>query len=257
MADGLSLIANYSDSEDEISHSPPLQKKKLENPLKFEKKKLENPLKFVKIGVDLEERPEDDPSLHDFRLRSFPHVRGNWACHLYLEASGIDHETLQNSIVSRLALEEAKPIENPHISVSRVFTLPHHCLSSFNETLQEKLVNLKSPKALSLALGDELKIFLNEEKSRTFIALPIFTNKHLQDILECCDQTLLQFGKEAFYQPAEFHISLAWVLGNRKSQLELFDLSTIFEKWQKEEDSLIETSYLMCKMGNKLHRFRF
>ena len=67
------LVADYTDSEEEEQeiNEPPSKKLKLPNPLKNN-------------SFDNEE-VIDDPALHDFRVRSFPHVRGNWATYVFIQ----------------------------------------------------------------------------------------------------------------------------------------------------------------------------
>ena len=125
--------------------SPPAKKKKII---------LQNPLKNVQIGAS---DPEfvDDPSLHDNRIRSFPHVRGNWASYIFIDPQKeIDFGPLQSSILKFLAENhstlECKTIKGPHLSVSRVFTLQFHWISSFVQELQAKLKNDVKPFNLRL-----------------------------------------------------------------------------------------------------------
>ena len=88
----------------------------------------------------------DDPSLHDNRLRSFPHVRGNWASYIFINPkTEIDFSPVQNSILKFLQQNnpelECKAIDEPHLSISRVFTLQYHWISSFVQGLQTRLKN--------------------------------------------------------------------------------------------------------------------
>ena len=128
-----------------LQSSPPAKKKKFI---------LQNPLKNVQIGAS---DPEfvDDPSLHDNRIRSFPHVRGNWASYIFIDPKNeIDFGPLQSSILKFLAENhsslECKTINGPHLSVSRVFTLQFHWISSFVQELQTKLKNDVKPFNLRL-----------------------------------------------------------------------------------------------------------
>ena len=126
--------------------SPPAKKKK--------KLILQNPMKNVQIGASDQEFI-DDPSLHDNRIRSFPHVRGNWASYIFIDPQKeIDFGPLQSSILKFLAENhsslECKTINGPHLSVSRVFTLQFHWISSFVQELQAKLKNDVKPFNLRL-----------------------------------------------------------------------------------------------------------
>ena len=143
-----------------LQSSPPAKKKKLI---------LQNPLKNVQIG-DSDPEFVDDPSLHDNRIRSFPHVRGNWASYIFIDPKKeIDFGPLQNSILKFLAENhsslECKTINGPHLSVSRVFTLQFHWISSFIQELQTKLKNDVKPFTLRLFEDYNVVITVNNTNS--------------------------------------------------------------------------------------------
>ena len=57
-------------------------------------------MKSVQIG-DSEPEFIDDPNLHDNRIRSFAHVRGNWASYIFIDPNkDIDFAPLQDSILN-------------------------------------------------------------------------------------------------------------------------------------------------------------
>jgi hypothetical protein len=66
----------------------------------------------------------------------------------------------------------------------------------------------------------------------------------------CCDKTLLEFDKEVFYKPATFHVSLAWVLGDQRDQIDIKNLQSCLEKF---EESTFHVDSIYCKIGNKLY----
>jgi len=250
MSSGLALLASYSDEESE--EEKPQTVERLSPPAKKKKLILQNPMKNVQIGAS---DPEfvDDPSLHDNRIRSFPHVRGNWASYIFIDPQNeIDFGPLQNSILKFLAENhsslECKTINGPHLSVSRVFTLQFHWISSFVQELQTKLKNNVKP--FNLSLAPKIDLLINEESTRTFITVAIPEHKSLIDVVKCCDKTLLEFDKEVFYKPATFHISLAWVLGDQRDQIDIKNLQSCLEKI---EESTFHVDSICCKIGNKLY----
>lgn len=218
------------------------------------KKKFENPLKKIKLENSIEtEVHVDDPALHDHRTRSFAHVRGNWASHIYLELLDNDFHALQDSILEAFAENEVKKIENPHLSVSKVFTLQYHWIPSFVQGLQKRLH--KSIDKFHLSLGSKLQTFVNEDQSRTFIALQIPSSENLLKIVQICDETLLEFNKDPFYQPPEFHISLAWTLGKRK--IDLSKLDQVVQDWLEDSEKVFEIDQIHAKIGNKSYNCNF
>ena len=252
MSHALALLANYSDDEEseketEKSLSPPTKKKKII---------LENPLKNIKFGNTTSEPEfEDDPSLHENRVRSFPHIRGNWASFIFIDPlKQIDFNPLTKSILKFLSssqnsskVEYKAFSEQHHLSVSRVFTLQHHWISSFIQSFQTKLKNFVKP--ITLSLAPKVDILVNEDFSRTFITVAIAEHKGLTDIVQCCDETLVEFDKDIFYKPPNFHISLVWALGDQRKQIDVKGLQNCFDA---VEESTFHVNNIHCKIGNKL-----
>ena len=237
------LVADYTDSEEEEQeiNEPPLKKLKLPNPLKNN-------------SFDNEE-VIDDPALHDFRVRSFPHVRGNWATYVFIQPSEIEFSDLQKCIHEHLKFKkfDVKLIDKPHLSVSRVVTLQHIWINSFTKSLQHQFkIGLKP---FRIRFEPNVKILVNEEKTRTFIGIDILSNSFLKQLVKCCDQTLIEFNKEAFFDPPDFHISLAWCLGDQS--IDTKELSQITQDWINTLDQpYIEVNSVNCKIGNKLFELK-
>lgn len=241
MSNGLALLASYDDSEEEEEGNPP----------KKAKVALPNPIKNVKVGD--EEQLDEDPSLHDYRVRSFPHVRGNWASFAYIDPSKVDFKPLQLDLIAFLKSEhiDAKEVVNPHLSVSRVVTLQHLWISSFTSDLKEKL-NSRT-KAFRVKFGPHLKVLVNEEATRTFISIEVIENNSLLEVVKCCDESLSEFNKEPFYNPPEFHISLLWCLKDQRSAINLSKLQSRANLFlESAEDITFQVSEVNCKIGNKL-----
>ena len=246
MSHGLALIAAYDDEEDT---------EEIEKPAK--KIKLQNPLKNVKIGEEDQDQVLDDPSLHDFRVRSFPHVRGNWASYAYIKTD-LDWSPLQKLLKHCLAKQDivAKDIPEPHLSVSKVVTLQHHWIQPFVQSFQTKLKSRVVP--FNLSLGSKIKVLVNEDFTRTFITLEVQNSKSLREIVKCCDESLIEYNKEIFYDPPEFHVSLLWTLGDQKSFISLEALQNSLSKWMLDEDiENTEVNSVECKIGNKFFTLRF
>ena len=243
----MSLVADY---ESENSEEENLE---IEEPPK-KKFKLPNPLKSANSNENSE--VTDDPALHDFRIRSFPHVRGNWATYAYIQPpKELDFEQLQKELIDILKSKqiEAKTIPNPHLSVSKVVTLQHIWIKSFTESFHEKIRKIQP---FRISLTPNVQIFVNDDKTRTFFALEIAENSNLQKIVKLCDDTLLEFKKEPFYENPQFHISLVWSLGQVSVPIQ--DLNQAVAKWLENQDQAVfEVNSVHCKIGNKFFELEF
>ncbi len=96
---------------------------------------------FLAEEAALGPKDQDEPSKHQGRKRSFAHVRGNWAAHVYLDVDegGGCLGPLANRVALRasevLGDDEAHPVDSPHLSLSRTVTLRHHWIEPFAESL--------------------------------------------------------------------------------------------------------------------------
>ncbi|XP_017057644.1 U6 snRNA phosphodiesterase [Drosophila ficusphila] len=193
----------------------------------------------------------DDPSLHGGRIRSFKHERGNWATYVYVPADACSDqlEEFQAEAISHLALElELQANDSLHLSLSRTVVLQYHQIDEFSRSLQQAL-NSSTGFAASL---QGLRIYTNEERTRTFIAAPLdaaFVEK-MTAILQPIDQVMLDYRLQQFYVPASFHVSLLWCVGDQEKLLnsKLKELQELLE----DQDTLsLAVNEVHLKCGNK------
>ncbi|XP_073947199.1 U6 snRNA phosphodiesterase 1-like [Choristoneura fumiferana] len=246
---GLSYICDYgSSSEDSDSLTENNQKSN-------QKSKLPKP-DLKNITVVPTEDHVDNPELHKGRLRSFEHVRGNWASYVYIKYP--EEENLTNLISNLLAActsGEFHVCDDFHISLSRTVNLKYHLITPFVNSLQTSIGIIES-----FDLGFEsVKIYCNEENNRTFISVAVdhFSNKYLLKIVEKVDEILTDFNLPTFYAKPSLHMSILWANGNKKSELTgaLEKFNNIL--YQETERSLktITVNNVNSKIGNKFFQF--
>ncbi|XP_026331353.1 U6 snRNA phosphodiesterase [Hyposmocoma kahamanoa] len=202
----------------------------------------------------------DDPKQHDGRTRTFPHVRGNWATFVYIKYS--DEEglfelvnNLQSAVVKILDKEPCQRCEDFHISLSKTAVLKYHFISPFTTSLQEALTGLKR---INLSF-DSVKVYCNDENTRTFIALKVdySSNKSLQEITSKVDEILDECSLPTFYEDPSFHMSILWVNGNKKRELEdiVENLNDIVAQEIGKSLQNVIVNRVHCRSGNKLFQF--
>ena len=131
---------------------------------------------------------DDDPSLHEFRVRSFQHVRGNWASYIHVPVSNNIHilqETISESF-RRFGIE-AKPITQPHVSLSKVVVLQYLWIDGCVANLRRSVGSFPE---FGLAWKNELSAFVNEDRTRTFVGLATAqsSSKNLSRIVKQVNQ---------------------------------------------------------------------
>lgn len=171
------------------------------------------------------------------RVRSFAHVRGNWASHVFLkpfvndESMGelsqkISEEAMKVFEQNSLPKVEVHPLvpDDLHLSLSRTFVLAHHLIPSYVSSLREALRRISPDVApngnIFLAFSSAVKIYFNDENTRGFIAIQVHpsSSKLLRHLISAVDSTLKEFnlGGQIFYDDPSFHLSLAWFLPPEK-----------------------------------------
>ncbi|XP_052741642.1 U6 snRNA phosphodiesterase 1 [Bicyclus anynana] len=249
---GLSYISEYGDEED--SHSEEeyeeIQEKACSKP------RLPQP-NLTGVPVVSFEEHVDDSNLHGGRVRSFPHVRGNWATFVYIDYP--DKENLLKLIdkfATTLATvdESCSKCEDIHISLSKTFVLKYHMINTFTSSLQEVLKNIDS-----FELGFEsVDVFCNEDKTRTFIALKVdcFAHRYLISITKKIDNILRDFRLPEFYNEPSFHMSILSINGDKKQCVLkiLHQLNQHFMNQEEKVDTII-INKVNCKSGNKYYQY--
>lgn len=195
------------------------------------------------------ERAQDDPALHEGRLRSFSHCANSWASYVYVGMEGLDLVEARDLLVEQLDME---PIANPHLSLSRVVSLRHHWLDPLVASLTH---SLGQERRFPLSL-DKLQVYVNDEGTRTFVGLTAAAGwPQLSRLSRRVDTCLAEYSLPPFYRPPSFHCSLAWCLGDRRSailpQLQKLSLKLV----DCIEDEVQMVTSIECKAGNKMFKF--
>ncbi|XP_020746382.1 U6 snRNA phosphodiesterase 1 isoform X2 [Odocoileus virginianus] len=202
-----------------------------------------------------EEGPMDDSAKHGGRVRTFPHERGNWATHVYVpyEAREEFLDLLDallchaQTYVPRLVRMEAF-----HLSLSQSVVLRHHWILPFVQSLKDRVASFQR----FCFTADRVKIYTNQEKTRTFVGLEVTSgHAHFLDLVAEVDRVMEEFDLSTFYQDPSFHISLAWCVGDACLQMEgpcLQELQGIVDEFEDSEMLLrAYAEQIRCKSGNK------
>ncbi|XP_075998203.1 U6 snRNA phosphodiesterase 1 isoform X2 [Genypterus blacodes] len=200
----------------------------------------------------------EDSSLHDGRIRSFKHERGNWATYVYFPYHAEDEfrDLLEDLLLALSAHGVVMtPQEEFHLSLSQTVVLRHHWIQPFTQSLRVGLFHCKQ---FACSAG-RLRVYCNAEKSRTFLGMEVSSgHAQLLDLVPVVDRTMEEFRLDTFYKDPSFHVSLAWCVG---------DLTGQMTQWLPELQSLIDghdegpfllrllCAELRCRTGNKTFRF--
>ncbi|KAI0078224.1 hypothetical protein K474DRAFT_1771162 [Panus rudis PR-1116 ss-1] len=169
--------------------------------------------------------PKDNPALHQGRIRTTPHVEGQYAAHVYvpvyIEQGYRTSEVLQKIWCrSKQLLPLIHFIGEPqsgadfgiielHISISRPIYLRAHQREELKQAVRS-IARSTNPFPLSFATFSELQ---NDEKTRTFLTLEVGAgHDQLQKLSNALVPTLRSFRQKEFYSEPRFHASIAWAL---------------------------------------------
>ncbi|XP_021497283.1 U6 snRNA phosphodiesterase 1 [Meriones unguiculatus] len=202
-----------------------------------------------------EEGPEDDSAKHGGRIRTFPHERGNWATHIYIPYEAKEEFLdLLDLLLPRaqMFMPRLVRMEEFHLSLSQSVVLRHHWILPFVQVLKDRMASFQR----FFFSANRVKIYTNQEKTRTFIGLEV-SSGHAQflDLVSEVDRVMKEFDLTTFYQDPSFHVSLAWCVGDARLQLEgqcLQELQEIVDEFEDSEMLLrVLAEQVRCKSGNK------
>ncbi|PCH40340.1 hypothetical protein WOLCODRAFT_162284 [Wolfiporia cocos MD-104 SS10] len=180
--------------------------------------------------------PVDNPSLHQGRIRTTPHVEGQYAAYVYVPLLLDDHPALHKLLLkaftdAKLIVPPLHPIglavnanaeDNPsgrakavrelHVSITRPIYLRAHQRDELRHAVRAVSLSHSSFKA-SFAQISELT---NDERTRTFLALEVGAgHAELKKLTTALTPTLTSLRQKDFYADPRFHASFAWALLDR------------------------------------------
>ncbi|KAG6372804.1 hypothetical protein JVT61DRAFT_7211 [Boletus reticuloceps] len=173
--------------------------------------------------------PVDDPALHQGRVRTVPHVEGQYATYIYVPLVLHHKDALYTLVEDALSLAktqvpflhaiggqehaQVKPVRwELHISLSRPLFLRAHQRDGFKRAVREMASSI-APFDASFITFSELT---NDERTRNFLALEVGAGHG--ELCRCLDflgPTLRQLRQKEFYVDPKFHTSIAWALMER------------------------------------------
>ncbi|KAF9485886.1 hypothetical protein BDN70DRAFT_870814 [Pholiota conissans] len=214
----LTLVSYSSSDEDEEKEGPSEEGKSVQ-PEPLQKKRKLPPVSASLVPPG----PIDNPALHQGRIRTTPHVEGQFAAHVYvslpLGRHSMLHKLVQNilrdaktaipALCDIWPAEEASTRPELHISLSRPIFLRAHQ----REDLKRAVKNIaKAHKAFIVSFAT-LSELINDEKTRTFLTLEVGAGyQELRSLVGALTPSLKSIRQQEYYVNPRFHASIAWAL---------------------------------------------
>ncbi|OSX56490.1 hypothetical protein POSPLADRAFT_1159837 [Postia placenta MAD-698-R-SB12] len=176
--------------------------------------------------------PKDDPALHQGRIRTTPHVEGQFAAYVYVPLIVDKHSALSELAMNAFQrAQELVPSLHPiglcdkpnadstgsdhfefHISLTRPFYLRAHQRDELKHAVKQ-LAQGQSAFVTSFTSFSELK---NDENTRVFLTMEIGAgHAEVRVLSEALTPILRSIRQKEFYSEPRFHVSIAWALLDR------------------------------------------
>uniref|UniRef100_A0A0D3F899 U6 snRNA phosphodiesterase n=1 Tax=Oryza barthii TaxID=65489 RepID=A0A0D3F899_9ORYZ len=214
------------------------------------------------------------------RVRSFPHVEGNYALHVYIPVVIPSDAKKHLALVMRRAasfvpdlyaidadyalselckdeqkLEKVLLSREFHVSLGRTVAIQVHQIESLVAMLRQKF---RSQQRYWMDFN-KWEHFVNDDCTRSFLSLEV-TSTGLPEIskqITMVDDVYRLHGLPEFYKNPQPHISLAWALGDVSCKLK-----QAIKEIEKSQSSLgtsqksnlrYKFSHVVCKIGKKVY----
>ncbi|BDA44476.1 U6 snRNA phosphodiesterase [Coccomyxa sp. Obi] len=220
-----------------------------------------------------EAEKEQKQDAHLGRIRTFPHVEGNYAAHVYITVPVPSncHDTLE-AILQRCksSIPDLQPMidadlrhvkngaEGPlvqpsyHLSLSRVVPVRYPNIQPLLASLKEHLAKTER---FTISFG-QLEVFENDERTRSFMSLLVDQGcKQVCRAVRRTDKAFLEHGLQTFHKEPRPHVSLMWALGSSRQRLATLS--------QQVQDSLgptlqgcvweVGVTKIECRIGQRVH----
>ncbi|KAL0321706.1 UNVERIFIED_CONTAM: hypothetical protein Scaly_2467000 [Sesamum calycinum] len=134
------------------------------------------------------------------RVRSFPHVEGNYAVHVYIP----DEQKFEQVVLGK----------EFHVSLGRTVPIRVHQRDSVVAMLRQRL---QSHRRYSIDFN-KWEVFVNDDHTRTFLSMEV-TAGGLAEQIDAVNEVYRLHNLPEFYKDPRPHISLAWTVGDISSSL--------------------------------------
>ncbi|CAI8043107.1 U6 snRNA phosphodiesterase, partial [Geodia barretti] len=169
----------------DIADSPPLCKRQRldheDHHLTEQSSPLPLPPSLLSLFQDQEHCAVDDAGCHDGRARSFPHVRGQWATHVFIPfefsksfvscINDLQQYLKTTSVPEGSVTIHQFPASELHLSLSRTVPIPFHVISPLTQALRD-CISTHHRFEVSFS---HLSWYSNEEKTRSFLSWDVST----------------------------------------------------------------------------------
>ncbi|XWS37005.1 hypothetical protein CRYUN_Cryun19dG0006300 [Craigia yunnanensis] len=203
------------------------------------------------------------------RTRSFPHVEGNYALHVYIpvyipstskkemgqflkrvaslvpDLHVVDIDVPLNTLCKEeLKLEQVALGREFHISLGRTIPIRVHQIDSIVTMLRQRL---QFPKRYWIDFN-KWEVFVNDDQTRSFLSLEVVTGglAEITKQIQAVNEVYKLHNLPEFYKDPRPHISLAWALGDLSGSLK-----RVVEEETKSSSSggSLQNRICTCKFG--------
>lgn len=225
--------------------------------------------------------PSDSlPSSQVNRVRSFPHIEGNYALHVYIPVYipsatrkglvrflkkvtaivptlyAVDVDVPLSGLLKDEALLEKVVLDREfHISLGRTVPLRVHQINSVVSMLRQRLQFQRR----YLIDFNKWEIFVNDDSTRTFMSLEVLEGglAQIRRQIQAVDEVYKLHNLPEFYKDPRPHISITWALGDISDTLKRMAEEEMikYKAGPSSRQNCIFTSKfsgILCKIGNKM-----
>lgn len=221
------------------------------------------------------------PTVQVSRVRTFPHVQGNYALHVYIpvhipSATRKELASFLKKVTALVPTLHAVDVDVPlsgllkdetllekvvlgrefHISLGRTVPLRVHQINSMVSMLRQKLQFQRR----YLIDFNKWEIFVNDDSTRTFMSLEVVAGglEQIRKQIDAVNEVYKLHNLPEFYKDPRPHISVAWAMGDIRDTLKRM-VEEEMKKYKAGSSSQLKCIFtskfsgILCKIGNKMH----
>lgn len=145
------------------------------------------------------------------------------------------------------------PRESPfHLSLTRTLYVKDYQKDLFRTKIDNIIKkSLKSHPLPASINCEKVSIYLNDENTRTFLAVDVENNAAILKLIEEIDSILKEFNLPGYYSSPKLHFSVLWRQGNHSKVLDTTIKDLDLDHF---EESFVNLSEIIIKCGNKVSK---